>query len=160
MVLALFSCKHSPEIIVDHPPHNEILDYGYYRNSDERMLVNSEIYEPPIEISSIELLYAIKEFDTLSIEELICVDSVRFSEAFKDIKVREMCLEMGIQGNTYFSAKMNKYGGFEEIKVVRDVDDCLTDIEEKIKQRVLTMRAISEKYGNFEIVFYHKLRIK
>lgn len=107
----------------------------------------------------IEIDQVIKDSDTLEIHELICVDSVKFTQAFKDFKVNDICIEMGIQGKTFFTATTNKYGGFEEVKVVRRVDNCLHDLEEKIKQKVLRMRIIPEDAGTYEIVFSHSLRL-
>lgn len=154
----VLSCASQKEVIVENSGGSPSSCSGSYeRDQTDMMETRSEIpYKPYFKV---KLSQVIKDSDTLHISELTCLDSTLFTEAFNDINVREMCIEMGIQGNTYFSAKTNKYGGFEEVKVERSVDICFKDLEEKIKQKVLSMRIIPEDAGTYEIVFYHYFRL-
>lgn len=132
-------------------------------NREDSFFPHVEINEKPREYKSISIfqpLYAIKNGDTTNISELICFDSLLFTQAFSEIEVSQMCNEFGIQGNTYYSTYTNKYGGFEDVRVVRSLDNCFKETEKEMILKVSEMRILQEVYFNSEIVFYHKYRLE
>jgi len=100
--------------------------------------------------------------DTIPLEDLSCrldTNDVMLTQAFTEFNVSDLYIEMGIEGNTYYSVFINKEGHFENCKVVKGVDDCFSGIEEKIKLRIEKMKVLSEEFFNAELVFYHKFRL-
>ena len=151
----LFSCAPQRKIVSETNQQEDFVCGSYYsRNRPGFREERSYRRE-----SWIGLDLVIKDSDTLTVNELNCVDSMKFTQELNKFEVRDMCVEMGMQGKTYFKATTNKYGGFEEISVARSVDHCFHDLEEKIKKKVLTMRIVPEDAGTYEIIFYHILRL-
>jgi hypothetical protein len=108
----------------------------------------------------VQIVQMIKDSDTLTTDKLMCLDSVRFDRAFIDITDYEPCLEMGIEGSTYFTAKTNKEGRFEEVQVVRSADECFNWVVEKIRRKVLTLQVTPEDAGTYEILFVYRFRFR
>ncbi|MDG1333197.1 MAG: hypothetical protein P8P74_12760 [Crocinitomicaceae bacterium] len=133
---------------------------GSYEKYEHSELPSVKTVREYIPITDVVIAYGVIGPDTLEIAELECVDSLLFTEALNDVEVSQMCIELAIEGNTYFSAKTNKFGGFETIEVVRGVDKCFRNAEDKIKQKVLSMRTVSTDYGNMELIFYLKVRLE
>ena len=155
LTLLIASCANEKEIELTESQHHEPICGGVY-SKNRIELEGARTYRAT---SSVHIIHGIKGSDTIPVSDLLCVDSVLFTQAFNSIQVDKICQEMHIEGNTYFSATTNKFGGFEEITVLRSVDKCFLRLEEKIKQKVLTMRTLSEEYGNMTIVFFHKFRM-
>lgn len=145
LCLVVISCASKNIAVVEN--------FSCSGNLDE---VDEKIYYP---VSTIQLEFAVKNGDTITLTELICLDSVLFTQAFSEIEVHEMCIDMRVQGNTYFSTYVNKYGGFEAVKVIKSVDNCLKPTEEKIKLKTGKMRTLQKEFFNAEIVFFHEFRL-
>lgn len=153
---AIASCTSAKNVVSESTRELEGFEGCGYQRGQQLDDVRERRYQA---VSWIELRDVIKDSDTLDIHELMCVDSVKFTQAFAQLEVNQLCIEMGVQGTTYFRAKTNKYGGFEEVKVVRSIEPCTRHLEEKIKQKVLSLRIIPEDAGTYEIVFCHIIRL-
>jgi hypothetical protein len=153
LVLTLVSCGSEKNAVPDNSNSRDFICGGNF-NSPEKVKIHRGA-------SIFQMGSVIKNADTLYPSELICLDSVEFTRAlFEDAQVSEICLEIGAQGNTYFSARTNKYGGFEDVKVVRSVESCFRDFEKRIISKVSKMRVIQEEYFSSEIIFRHKYIIR
>ena len=135
-------------------------------NSNQREFVCGGNYDSPPEqktwrsITTIKLGFAIKDGDSTNVTELTCRDSIKFTRAFYEFVVSEYCIEMGIQGTAYFSARTNKYGGFEDVKLRRSADNCFHKLEEKIVLKVAKMGILNEEYFNSHIEFAFEFRLR
>jgi hypothetical protein len=153
--LMLISCgvQHN---VVEETRDLEPICSGY-TGRDNLRVEDTRRYLP---IYTVELALVVKDGDTLGLSELPCVDSVNFTRVIQDTRINEICVELGIQGRTFFSATTNKYGGFENVKVLRSVDRCFRDIEEKIINKVLRLRVIPEMAGTYEVLFFYLVRLE
>lgn len=151
--LALASCANEKMITTDNSNSTDFVCGGNFDAPERTKILRG--------VSMFELGFIITNGDTSIVSELICLDSLKFTRTLlKEIEVNDICLEMGIQGSTYFSARTNKYGGFEDVKVIRSLESCFRDFEKRVISKVSQMRILQEEYFNSEIVFRHQYRIR
>lgn len=112
-----------------------------------------------IPVSTYKIQSLIKDSDTVIIDHLVCSDSIRFTEVFEDIKVGHWCIELQVQGNSFYSVKINSIGEFEGFKIIKGVHDCFNDVHEKIKLRLMKIKVLSNEYFDSKLIFYHKFRL-
>lgn len=117
----------------------------------------SKTYFP---ISTFEVESIINDADTMKIENVLCTDSINFSQVFNGIKVNTVCIEINAQGTTYYSIKINDEGKFENLKVLRKVDKCFDQLNRKIEIKLEDLNVLSKEYFNSELIFYHEFRVE
>lgn len=159
LLLVLHSCgssriQNSP---IEHGEPGNPINLDNENRDRESFTDNDITYE---EVSLFGIKSVINNSDTLIIQEIICTDSLVFIEAFSEIKVREMCIEAGIQGTTYYQVEITEDGTFQNVIVLNHFSDCLLDFEEKIKIRLLELEVLDKDVYNSELIFYHKLIIE
>jgi hypothetical protein len=165
LFLAVISCS-APRDIEESNSTRELEGSGLNLDS----LISERERGEPIEFEQMEFIPRSEYFiysliiksDTLPLEDLSCrldTSDVMLTKAFAEFNVSDLCIEMGVEGNTYYSVFINKEGHFENCKVVKGADDCFSDVDEKIKLRIEKMKVISEEFFNAELVFYHKFRL-
>ncbi|MEX1001858.1 MAG: hypothetical protein WDZ35_07075 [Crocinitomicaceae bacterium] len=101
----------------------------------------------------------IKEGDTISIDYLLCSDSVRFVQLFSYIEVDGRCIDIHVEGTTWYSVKVGSKGEFENLQVKREVDNCFSSTAAQIEAILSNKKVIEKEYFNTELLFYHKFRI-
>lgn len=113
-----------------------------------------------IPISSYECKFIVKESDTTEVDHIVCSDSVRFVELFSNIVVEKSCIEQNAIGTTWYSVSIGLNGEFENLKVVREVNNCFSSTTAQMES-ILSKKLILEKeYFDTELLFFHKFRIK
>mgnify|MGYP006182869071 CR=1 FL=1 len=125
-------------------------------NFDTYELNRKRMYQP---VSIIEIVYVIKGADTLEMNELFLTDSIKFTQAFKDIKVSELCVETGYQGKTYYGIDINHLGDFEKFEILRKIDSCFDSFDKKVESTLIQMKPISKEFYATKIIFFHEFRL-
>ena len=111
----------------------------------------------PISIYSCK--WIVKDRDTVEVNTIFCSDSVRFEQLFSNIVVHESCLYAMIEGTTWYSVSIGPNGALEELKVIREVDNCFRSTTAQMES-LLSEKFILEKvYFNTELLFFHKFGI-
>lgn len=162
--LILFSCNAKKISVCNNVENEEIIHCGGSYN--ETIL---EVRRP---ISTVAIISIVKNSDTTLLENLImsdtiledgmiCSDSITFRETIiSSINFNEDCINQGLQGKSYYSVKINHVGSFESLKVLRNPESCLDEIDSQIKRKLEKTRVRSEKYFNYNLVFYHQTSIR
>lgn len=111
-------------------------------------------------VSIIGLYFLTNEKDTLYPTELYFSDSLRFTQAFKDFKVSEICIAANWQGKTFYSVQVNDTGGFQDFKVVKEVSKEFRSYDEQVKKKLYQSKLIDSTYFNRELIFFHKFILR
>jgi len=98
--------------------------------------------------------------DTMKIDRIMCSDSVRFAQLFSDIEVSRLCVSAHIEGTTWYSVAIGSMGEFENLRVIREVNNCFESTTDQIEEILRNTRIIEREYFNTELLFYHKFRIQ
>lgn len=149
LALCLLSCTNQRKRMEDHS--NNLPACG--GNFDTYELSRKKMYQP---VSIIEIAYVIKGSDTLKINELFLTDSIKFTQAFKEIKVSEFCVEIGSQGKTYYGIDINHLGDFENFEILRKIDPCFDSFDKKVEATLTPLKPISKESYATKIIFSHK----
>jgi len=91
---------------------------------------------------------------------LYCTDSTKISRLFQEIKDFDTCIEYRYEGTTYYSVKIGNQGGFENLRVLKEVDKCFNTATKQIESILIGKRVLKQEYHNTELIFYHKFRIQ
>ncbi len=152
LALWVLSCTHQRKVVKDSTPNLPACG----GNFDSNKLKEKRMYQP---VSIIEIVYAIKGADTLEMNELFLTDSIKFTQAFKDIKVSELCVETGYQGKTYYGIDINHLGDFEKFEILRKIDPCFDSFDKKVETTLIPLKPISKEFYATKIIFFHEFRL-
>ena len=112
----------------------------------------------PISIYSVG--WNINKGDTIKIDQIMCSDSVRFAQLFSDIEASRLCINANIQGITWYSVTIGSIGEFENLKVIREVNNCFKSTTDQMEAILSKTKIIEKDYFDTELLFYHKFRIE
>lgn len=147
--LSVISCSNQKKVVDDSS--------GCGGNYDSDQYKVDKIYQP---VSTIEIYSIINKSDTIYIQELVCTDSIKFTQSFKEIKVSEVCTESYVQGSTYYGVDINNLGYFENFEILRTVNSCFDRFDCQVELKLNQMKIISTEYFNCKLIFYHKFILR
>lgn len=113
-----------------------------------------------IPISSYGFEFLIKEKDTIHINNLLCSDSVLFTQLFSEVIVDGICLEANLQGKTYYAIEIDQNGKFKKLNTVKSVHNCFNSTTAQIQSILDKKHVLQKEYYDSELIFYHKFRIE
>ncbi|MBK6952205.1 MAG: hypothetical protein IPH24_09190 [Crocinitomicaceae bacterium] len=151
VTLSVISCASQRKIVKNSATSIPACS-GNQSNESEVKKLNQ-----PVSIVAIHSI--IKGSDTILIHELFCTDSIKFTQAFAEIKVSDICIEEHWQGNTYYAVDISDLGTFENFEVLRTIDSCFDSFDNQIELLLSQMKTISPEYFNARLIFYHKFSL-
>jgi hypothetical protein len=152
LAFLVLSCTNQRKVVKDST-HNLSACGG---NFDSNELNRKKMYQP---VSIIEIVYVIKGVDTLEMNELFLTDSIKFTQAFKNIKVSEFCMEIGFQGKTFYGVDINHLGDFEKFEILRKIDSCFDSFDKQVATTLIPLKPISKEFYATKIIFFHEFRL-